>query len=763
MLRSGFPFKLSKINFALVGVLFNLSQAHALTLTTELSNQKMEIATKHAQASEVEANVSSPEAIDDNAERMVVTLTAELPPDSANADVKPDLGLPEDSSVKENTLLLATNPNDVGALERRAFALRGLGRYTESLGDYQHLLILDKNSKPGLEGTVIVLRAMGAAQLARQYAGQRPDLYTKADLANMDLQIASALTRMGSTDKQLGTDAYIMTNAALERFKELIESPYSLTDVLLEDAATFDLIVAESNKHNFSRVSVLYEDLVKHKREIPDYVTITVAEAYGSLKKSDVALSLLTPLASKYKDNADFVRGYFYVLSDNDQQATAQKFVDEALIRTPLYRYNDSPRLRIENPDYVQLLTLAAWCRAFDDRLAEADTRFKEAIHVAPNNSSLRDGRATVHLWEGYPRLAREEFLRALATNPTSLDLRRGLVAVSFARGDEKGGKAALDALLQEAPDSDQLLKLADDQVLRLKPSLTLSFENDRASDTSAIASKESLFHLHFDSAAFGGGAWRVFIDNLEQNSQIDSQQAQVKVLQGQSGLGLQYQQEDVSGSLALVAARDGQTGLTGNTKISPYDGFTLMLNGETLTTDIPAKAAEHDISGEKVSAETDWQPFVSTAFSASGSETKLTDGNHIENMNLSWKETWAQTAHFKLWSKAYLSEMAASKQTVPYFSPKQDDVTAVVWGYSWLYSRTSWENKAIWNNVELETGTTDEKGYPSLFSGGVTYRLDWQFSKRLTSEFSISRTRRDYDGQPEWENAFQFSITEGL
>lgn len=661
-------------------------------------------------------------------------------------------------AIRGATRGLEVEPTSASLLEARAFVYRGERRYTEALADYLRLLALDSGSQVGLIGTVNSLRALGAAQLASQYAAHRPDLFSESDRRDLAHREAGALTRLGAADLQRGPTAFDLTDQARTQFEQLATAAQLKEPAFLAGSAGFDYMVAQFNRRNFENVCHSFEALEKAGKPIPDYVVHVAAQSYTSVKNPVRALALLGPIAERNKNDTEFLQSYFYALVDNEQHDKATAMLDAAVARTPAYLGERTPRLRGANPSYIQLVTLAAWSRAFDDRLQAADDYFSAALAEAPANESLRAGLGTVRLWAGRPRDAESAFLQAIALNPKAVEPRRGLVSSYSARGDEVAARAALEVLSTESPTDTQVLRLQADKALRDGPSLSTALGRSVSHIPTGAPAAEFSRRMRFNSGRYRD-TWRLFAVAADSRSTPDG----AEILQSERALGLEAQLRDLSGSAAVSRKRDGRTGLASSGRWSPADGFTFSGEYESATNDIPARAYVKGTHGTRTSVSAEWQPRVATSISASAARTALSDNNNLVSAGTRWREIWSQSAPAQVWTATAFSTSRASNQDVPYFSPKSSKSVAFTSGISLLESRQSWLGRSRWHHFELELGRVAQAEFKPEGMGAVRYRLNWQWSPKLSAELALERARRVYDGRPEFQNAARFNLNIAL
>jgi len=656
------------------------------------------------------------------------------------------------------TVLVEENPRNAAALEARAYVLRGQKRYTEALGDYQRLLELDPKSRPGLIGTVASLRAMGSAQLAQQYAAKNPELFAADEMQAIEHAVASAFTRLGATDTHTGSTAFELTDKALSQF-DVFKATSQLQDASqLPGFIGFDYLVAQFNRRRFDVVCKAFEALEQKSGPLPDYVIHVAAQSYASLRQPVRSLALLDPISERNKDDVDFVQSFFYALVDNEQHGRAQAWLDAAVARTPSHLDANSPRLRRPNPNYVRLVALAAWARAFDDRLPAARQRFEAALAEAPANESLRDGLGTVELWSGRPRAARAQFQQAIALNHSAIESRRGLLAALAARGDEKSVREGLDALQARTPFDAQLARQRVDQAIRTGASVSFGLGRSTAHVPAKETSPEYNGRMRFKSALFKDHL-RVIAGGNAVWSAPDGD----TIAQNWNSVGLEWQQRDLVASASVARDRNGGAGLSLTSSYDATDDLAFSAEVDSLAADIPSRAAQAGVTGRRVAVSAEWQPRVETSLSAHVSSSHLTDDNVMTSASVKWREMWHQQADRQVWTALSASRFASTNQLVSYFSPRSSAGLDATLGVSVLGVRKAWLDRSLWHHVEVDVGRTTQDGFSGRASGAIRYRAAYRHSARMGAELSVERARRVYDGAAEMQNAVRLEVSVAL
>jgi poly-beta-1,6 N-acetyl-D-glucosamine export porin PgaA len=661
-------------------------------------------------------------------------------------------------ALAEVSQLIKEQPSNLEALEARAYLLRGQKQYTQALADYQKMLALDSKSATGLKGVVICLRALGASQLAQQYASRRPELFSEEERRTFALEQGSAFVRMGDTDAEAGTGAFALTDSARSHFERLARDWNIDTSLGLPQNAKFDYIVALYKRKQFAQVRESYEQLVAKGVTIPDYVLPLVSQSYAAMPDASTALAIIEPVYQRHPEQLGAVWGYFYALVDTEQHQRAQEVLNKAIAATPVFLDAKSPTMRRPNPDYVALLTLSAMGLAFDDRLNAAESRFKAILKEAPANPSARSGLGTVYLWQGYARKAEAELLSALASAPDYKQLRLDLATTKASRGDEKAARALYREMAAESENDAPLARAMREQRERERGTLEVTTGRSTAGILSPTVAGETFSKISVSSRLVDD-TWRLI-------GQVSGHSADVygrSVDQRYARVGAEVQGQDVAGSIALAHTLRGKTGLALSGRWSPSDEWVLRGNVDTVLAEVPARGAEAGLSGKQASLSAEWSPQYGRTFSAAATVTRFSDDNTQRAASLKWREIWSQQASMKLWTALSGWTSTSSNQNVAYFSPSHvASVTGTV-GVDLLQSRKGWLNKSLWHHIEVDSGWVKQASHGAAATGALRYRLDWRINKFWRAEVSVERARAVYDGTPEFHNSMAVTIGRAL
>jgi len=662
------------------------------------------------------------------------------------------------TALNEVSQLIKAQPGNLEALEARAYLLRGQKQYTQALTDYQKMLALDSKSATGLKGVVICLRALGASQLAQQYANRRPELFSEDERRTFALEQGSSFVRMGDTDVEGGTEAFALTDSARRHFDTLAREWNIDTSLGLPQSAKFDYIVALYKRKQFAQVRESYEQLVAKGVEIPDYVLPLVSQSYAAKPDASTALAIIEPVYQRHPERLGAVWGYFYALVDTEQHQRAQEVLNKAIAATPVFLDANSPTMRRPNPDYVALLTLSAMGLAFDDRLNAAESRFKAILKEAPANPSARGGLGTVYLWQGYARKAEAELLSALASAPDNKQLQLDLATTKAARGDEKAARALYREMAAVSENDASLARAMREQRERERGSFEISTGRSTAGILSPTVAGETFSKISLTSRLMDD-SWRLF-------GQVSGHTADVygrSVDQRYARVGAEVQAEDVAGSIAVAHTPGGKTGFALSGRWSPSDEWVLRGNLDSVLAEVPARGAATGLTGSQANLSAEWSPQYGRTFSTAASVTRFSDDNTQTAMSLKWREIWSQQASMKLWTALSGWTSTSSNQTVAYFSPSHvTSVTGTV-GMDVLQARKGWLNKALWHHIEVDSGWVKQAGFGAAATGALRYRLDWRINKFWRVEASVERARAVYDAKPEFHNSMALSIGRAL
>ena len=662
------------------------------------------------------------------------------------------------AALDDVTVLIKEQPTNLEALEARAYLLRGQKQYTQALSDYQKMLSLDSQSTTGLQGVVICLRALGAAQLAQQYANRRPELFTEEEHRTFALEQGSAFVRMGDTDTEAGAGAFALTDVARRHFDSLAQKWNVDTSLGLPQNAKFDYIVALYKRKEFAQVRESYEQLFAKGIQAPDYVLPLIAQSYAAKPDARKALSILEPLYLRSPGNLGVVWGYFYALVDTEQHQRAQEVLNKAIAATPVFLDAHLPAMRRPNPDYVSLLTLSAMGLAFDDRLNAAEDRFKAILKEAPANPSARSGLGTVYLWQGYARKAEQELVSALASAPDNKQLRLDLATTKASRGDERAARAVYKELAAESENDAALARALREQRDRERGTLEVTTGKTTSGGMSPTVDGESFSKISVTSRLMDD-SWRLF----GQFSGHSSDVLGGAVDQRHVRIGVEAQSEDISGTIAATRTPGQKAGLSLSGKWSPVDEWVLRGNVDTVVAEVPSRGVEQGLTGKQASLGAEWSPQYGRQFSTGASVTRFSDDNTQTAVSLKWNEIWSQQSSLKLWTSLSGWASKSSKQDVAYFSPSHiTSVTGTV-GIDLLQARKGWLNKSLWHHIEVDAGWVRQAGYSPAAAGALRYRLDWRISKFWRTGVSLERARAVYDGKPEYHNTMALTIARTL
>jgi tetratricopeptide (TPR) repeat protein len=359
------------------------------------------------------------------------------------------------------------------------------GKTEKSIAVYEKMLQDSRKNRPARIGIVYCLASQGEynrahavlEELMTEAPGDVDDIKPRNNnarrlrlMALSDLGLPSlAIEQIGEleSDIQFYSDLELDEAAYFLRW-ELAEDAIAIERPLLlsqpdNRRVLFDYMLALRQQEYYSEVKKEYEELME-KGIVPPYWVIEAA-------------------ADSYLEQDD--PGLFYALQELRQWRSAWDLLGDIDRDTSPGR--KAGRRFIPNWRKYEVGIARGWLPAYEGRLQEAETYFKELNSSAPANTGIRTGLGHVYMWRGWPRLALEELSIAITRNPNETGAVNGKAIVMNELGFETDARNLASALYEQYPQNRHIRRLITeldvDDMREMVTDIVIGLEDDDSSD----------------------------------------------------------------------------------------------------------------------------------------------------------------------------------------------------------------------------------------------------------------------------------------
>lgn len=637
-------------------------------------------------------------------------------------------------------------------LDARASLAESTGDWIAALAFHQRALAAQPQRRDSLRGVIRSADRLGAPRLASDLAaeleGSHPDLLSDAQTVALADHAAALNVRWGRVEERIesGDARFGWLDRALLHSEPVATRLAEATGAgLAVDASAFDepdrrrladRIVALELRRRPQDAIALYESMQAAQLPVPAYALASVADSLVETRQPERALPLYQAALEASPDDFDASLGLFYALVEAERLDEATAHVDALAQRTPKWLSGDRA-----NRDAVAARTSQALARLYADRLDEAERRTGELRDELPYNAQVREAFASVALARGRPRLADEEFRRALAVDSRSAGLRAQRVeplldvhafAEAEAQWRDAAGLRADDHRVRRAGELWAVHNLRELEMMG-------SFGRSSGGAPTGTNDWRLDARLYSQPLAY---RWRVFGQTSRSRADFDDGAASWH----REGVGAEYRARDLRLTAALTDGSADRLGVEAGGEWQIDDRWSVAAFGSSVSSNSPLQAWKAGIRASEVALSARHAVSESRAFAAGLTQFGFTDGNDRLGGWASWFERWVSTPRWRFESTASLGASENSLDGAPYFNPGSDLTASVELAAEWL----SWRRyeRSFRHRLAATLGSYDQQDFGSGSIAGLAYEHVWDIDRLLYLRYGIGRSLRPYDGE---------------
>lgn len=619
----------------------------------------------------------------------------------------------------------------------RAYVNERKGALVDALTDYERALALSPRDNAAKRARALIIARLGAPQLALEHANAAPDAFSAQDLRRMRGDVSATLVRWGEMRDGRDPERFKETDAALAQL-----SPESTSHLDGEDAlrARFDRIVALRDRVRMQDVINEYRKLQQENIELPTYVATAAADALLYLERPEEARDLYAKSLRVDPRNAELTQSFFYAQVDTDDFPAAFLTIDKHLESMPGWRARAG--VQGANWDKLEADRLAALARAYTDMYAQAYSRLSKLADDAPMNTDVRQARADVARWRGWPRQAQQEYVTVLRTlDPDHVGTRIGRAEALLALRRYPEAQNELLALYKQFPENKAIQNLYREWALHNMNEVRAEYNFGKHTDSPG-GSREHQLDLLVTSRPISYH-WRAFAHGALQRASLASGNSELRHL----GAGAEYAKGDVRvrGEVSNNDAVKDATGFSLEGEYWVNDQWSLGGDYEKSSIRVPLQARAAGVDGNAYSAWAQYRASELTRVRVGLAGIRFDDGNDRTEASLTLARRLVTRPYYHLTLNASLYGSHNSEEDRPYFNPKNNSSAELELENRWRVWRRY--DKSFNHTLGLSIGTLQQSGFSNEPIGGVRYEHNWRFNDRLGLDYGISYNRRVYDG----------------
>lgn len=472
---------------------------------------------------------------------------------------------------------------------------------------------------------------------------------------------------------------------------------------------------------------------------LPAYVLSSAGDAAAGLPDPAQALAWYERALAADPGLESAHAGRIFALADLDRLDEAERILRE--------RLKGAPPGPATARDELRLSMVLAWRGDLDEALA----RSQALLEAWPADADVAIESAGVLLQAERPRDALARYEAALARTPGSRRalLGRAQALERLARWDE--AQAAYAALGPQEPGWRPLARARESSEADRAAQLSFTLRTAEGPDRE-LAGSEWLREARLSSPRSRAG-WRAFVGTREAQAEYQGQDLRDR----RHFIGASLQRGDWRVRGQLNRPDDGfsdEAGWALDVDWQPADRLSLSLGYAQAAYDLPLRGRAVGTVGDRWSLAARWQPSAQHAIRASLGSTDYSDGNRSKTLGLGTSHRSSLGRRSTLTLEPALFASRQSRQDVPYFSPEHDlsvELGGALEQRLWLRP-----GRRLAHALEFGFGQQRQSGFDPDVTARLAYRLDWDVSPGTRLFLRIGRSRRAYDGVPEYQTRLE-------
>jgi biofilm PGA synthesis protein PgaA len=630
----------------------------------------------------------------------------------------------------------ADRPYEAALLYRRAEAA---GADATEARRYEILSLLDG-------GAVHLASERMAGGFDNLHAGERGRLLAARGSRLVQWSVA-APTTFHPAHRFLGTDRAL---GAIDSALVVVDSDEGFPWRQLR----FDRIVVLREQSRMEAVLEDAHELEELGIELPPYVLRMVGDANLSLRRTDEAERRYRAALDGWPDHPESTVGLFYALIQGERHADARAVIRSMLESQPEVRTSEGLREPLSNPDRLSAVIAQHLGMAFSGDLKGAQSGLDELLALAPLNLDLRQERASVYLWRGWPRAGLDEYGRILALDPDHVGARIGVASGLLDLDERASARATIDTLMTLAPENEHVTRVAERFRVDGLWEFSVAGHGARSSG-GEFGTRDDAVRTRLTTPPIG--------DRVRLFTGLDRSRARFPDMRGlhdRVTIGGELRSRGVMLSLEATADRVGaeRPGGAARIEIRAGDHWAAHIGGDSHSAAVPLQATREDVDG--------WRAEVGIRHRASerrwwvveGAVLEMSDGNRRRSVRSALEQELVSFPRSRLTGMLEAYAATSSRADAPYFNPSRIVSTSAT---------TRWET-VLWRSYDRSVtqrilgtgGTVFQEGFEDEFIYSAEYAQAWVLSPLFQVDLGVQWGRPVYDGDRENRTLFHASLS---
>ena len=677
--------------------------------------------------------------------------------------------------------LAITHPDNIDVLLLRAYAKEADGDYLAASMIYEYILHLQADQQSAVRGLVFALSANKSFIQGYEKAKQNRELFSDEEWIKLNWDLAATYIRWGEIPSKLIENRYDETDYAIgliENNLKLIETLQSPNQKLWKSRARFDLLVALRDRKRMQEVINNYDILISEGIDLPVYAKIAVADAFLYLQFPERAqvlyLQVLEEIPHSYNANQSLV--YAYV--ESEQLDLANELAIQLAKQQPDKLHFKSPKGKgilysRGNPRKTETELAVVVITAFSDRLNDAYQQVEQLYKKAPFNTEIRNARANIYYYRGWPRQAKQEFISALNIEPKHLGLRTGMSNVFHDLREYREEELNTETLYQQYPEDKgvqqqkRLLGIHNERELKVFTNGGMSTGSAQGSESVSLDSYLFSQPLDYNYRIFTHFRWQtgVFSDYLDKDKSVRGYSRRY-------GMGLEYAITDLlaTAEVHYDNFEHNTLGFRGSLNYQFNDYLSAGISFDSRSDEIGLRALTNGagvssgVTAKSVDATISYRMHESRQFDLNHQFFDYSDGNERIAFSGTYFERWISGPIYKFATFINTGMSINTNMEGNYYHPKNDYNLSVTLDNDFLTYRfydLSFHQRVAFTlgNYWQKEKDNGENIYHSDLIGNIQYEHRWKARDRYELVYGGVRGYHIYDGDREESWRFYLNL----
>ncbi|WP_372591481.1 poly-beta-1,6 N-acetyl-D-glucosamine export porin PgaA [Guyparkeria sp.] len=642
-------------------------------------------------------------------------------------------------------------PDSAEDLALMAYGMRLAGRPRDGLALANRARDLDPDHRLARQEQLLALWQLGAAERALAGVRAEPALLEEDIRWQIEADaIAAEIRQAMDRHDRLLTDgrpheARAPLVDALERLEDFLDRTPS--DHPQHQRAAHDRVALLRELERMPEAVAAWEALPPAASR-PPFARRAAADAYLAERRPEAALPLYESLlpADRPADLPLLIALYYTHIALEDYDA-AGDILARADRETPAWLPAGEGREPVANWERVDVDQLLVHDAAYRRQDANAWRSSGDLVEQAPAHAGLRNTRARIARWRGWPERADAITSIAAAWAPEALDTRLNRAANARDLEHFDAWEEELERLTTDFPrDASvrrQVEELADRDRASIESEVTVGRTRGGAGAISGDRDRSWRTRLN---SPWSDRDLRAFVEHRRETATFDDTEGR----HDRIGAGVEWAAHRQRAWLRVDRNRLGEaeTGIAAGWSQWLDDHWRIGIEADSHSLETPLRAAEAGLTGWSAAASLDWRASESLSAYATTGLLSIDDGNRRVQAGTGVTRRLFASAHHLTEAGADLYAQHNSEPGGPYYNPENSGSATVRLDHDWITWRRY--ERAFTQHFHAASGLGYQTDFGSHPIVELRYEHRWDINRRWAVRYGVGWTSTAYDGERE-------------